>query len=993
MEKTFRRVLCIALVMAFFCAAYAAAEGVDENALTEAKMAESGAITSDIVAGIDRSSIVTENGSTFFTSVMSDGSAVRFEGTDISVDTDGITMNPGSTLVSLDAVGKIYLYQIAVKDSAQAPVSEQFLDIGYGYTNAADKISVERMQSLYTDPLYGYPAEIWNGDISLSIALLEPNYVFVQAANGNTAPITISSLMIGYNPQNKYTDIAFLRAAMPVYFENFERFFENLEPAETTNEETDEMLADHIPEEEEQPAVIDPLSAKMEENGAIHSDIVAGIDLSSVTTEGGSTFFRSVLSDGSVVRFEGTGISVSAEGLTMNPGSSVTSLDAVGKIYAFSAEIKDKDAESVRTQLLNIGYGYTFRADKTAVERANEVYTYRLSGLFAPDWQRDTQLSVAYYEPNFVYFEAQDYNTGAFTLTSLLIDYNPEEKVTALTDAVLSSSQYGYYTEGAPYKVAKEEKADASKREYDFYLRMKTEAMDEAGIEDQDLWLAFLPRAFYTTGDLKDAEGNVLSKDTARVHEGYTLDVVIGDYSFALALPMANLHEGAQTFNEARPYSTLKAVGSQHVLAVPVVWADQRELATDAVYALYQKALGALIDGQGQLLGDYSDATDHVFSLTEYFDTASYGQLEIASFMTDWYYTDRIFANDYEYIFPEVEFADEVIAWVKATYPDMDWTQFDQDGDGVIDAIVFFSVGTTQNEGYTPASFGGAVHSTGNNYGKRAGTQQNPQVNCFLTVNHDFLKDGDTHTLIHEFSHNFGLNDYYDGNGYGIDAVGGYDMEGSSVGDWNAYSKLAVGWMNEQVVSNLASGESVELSITSSALAGDVIILPAAGTQYNGPFGEYVMIDLLTPDGVNAYDAAKYGLENTAGVRISHVNASLKSTRESDGVIGYIEDNGNVIGMELYGNSYADDGLGFYNLEVIQAGTKNTFTDLEKLYPYLSAADLFYAGDTFSAEDYSEFFYQGLMDNGMPLGYTVTVLEIAADAEGRPTATIRITAN
>ncbi len=993
MEKAIRKTLCMALIMVFFCAVYATADGIDENALAEAKMAEKGAITSDIIAGIDRSSIVTENSSTFFNSVMSDGSVVRFEGTDISIGADGITMNPGSILVSLDAVGKIYLYQIAVKDANQAPVSEQGLDIGYGYTNAADKISVERIQSLYAAPLYGYPAAIWNGDVSLSIALLEPNYVFVQGTNGNSTAITITSLAIGYNPQNKYTDIAFLRAALPIYFENFELFFENLELSETTDEETHKTPIDDSPWEEEQPAVVDPILQKMEENGAICSDIVAGIDLGSVTVDGDSTFFRSVLSDGSEILFEGTGISVSAEGITMNPGSSVTSLDAVGKIYAFSAEIKDKDDESIRSQMLNIGYGYTFRADKTAVERANEVYTYCLNGLFAPEWQRDTQMSVAHYEPNFVYFAAQDYNTGAFTLTSLLIDYNPEEKVTALTDAVLSSSRYGYYTEGAPYNVAKEEKANASKHEYDFYLCMKTEAMDEAGIEDQNLWLSFLPRAFYETGDLKDAEGNVLSKDTARVHEGYTLDVFIGDYAFALELPMADLYEGAQTLTEARPYSTLEAVGSQHVLAVPVVWADQKALATDTVYALYQKALGALIDGKGQPMGDYSDAEDKVFSLTEYFATASYGQLEIASFMTDWYYTDKIFANDYEYIFPEVEFADEVLAWVKATYPDMDWTQFDQDEDGVVDAIVFFSVGITQNEGYMPASFGGAVHSTGNNYGKRAGTQQNPQVNCFLTVNHDFLKDGDTHTLIHEFSHNFGLNDYYDGSGYGIDAVDGYDMEGSSVGDWNAYSKLAVGWMNEQVVSNLAIGESVELNITSSALAGDVIILPAAGTQYNGPFGEYVLIDLLTPDGVNAYDAAKYGLENTAGVRISHVNASLKSTRESDGVIGYVEDNGNVIGMELYGNSYVGDGLGFYNIEVIQSGSENTFTNPVKLYPYLRAEDLFYAGDTFSAEDYGEFFYQGLMDNGLPLGYTVTVLEITEDAEGRPTANIRITAN
>lgn len=505
----------------------------------------------------------------------------------------------------------------------------------------------------------------------------------------------------------------------------------------------------------------------------------------------------------------------------------------------------------------------------------------------------------------------------------------------------------------------------------------------QSGASDDPYRLHFLPRRFYEVGDLRDAQGNTVSKETARVQAGYTLDVTIGDHTFPVELPIAQRYEGAQTLKQARPYSTQSAIGEQHALVIPVVWADQTELVSEELYTLYQKALGRLINERGNPLGDFSSAEDESFSLSAYFDIASYGQLTLSSFMTDWFYTDKTFAADYEYRFPEIDFADEVLQWVKATYPDTDWSSFDRDGDGYVDAIVLLSVGLSQEEGYMPSSFGGAVHSTGSNYSILAGTQDDPQANCFLTVNLAFLKDGKTQTLIHEFSHNFGLNDYYDGTGYGINAVGEYDMQGSSVGDWNAYSKLAVGWMQPQVIAGLESGESVEVSIGSSALVGDVILLPAAGDDYTGPFGEYVMIDLLSSDGVNVYDAAAYGLADTVGVRISHVNATLRSESEY----------GKIIGMELYHNNAVDGGFALYNIEVIQSGGENTFTDLNKLFPTLRASDLFYAGDTFTAQDYSQFFYDGLMDSGLPLGYTVRILDIATDAQGNPLATLRITAD
>lgn len=957
-----------------------------------AEAAENELLYSDIIAGIDWESVAVEGDASFFRSVMSDGTVVRFEGHGIVVGEEGITVTPGGTLTSLDAIGRIYTYQGFIKDGESEPINEQGLDVGYGFTNSPDRLSMERAEDIFSSVLTGYPAFVLNGGASLSVAAVKPNFVFVRGAYGNTVDFTLTSLTVGYDPSAKYTDIAEARAALPEYFNDFERFFGDT-TAVSGVPQAEAVPAETVSDEDasERPLSEDEFARKkLAEDGALFSDIVAGIDPSSVAEDGDVTFFRSVMSDGTAVWFEGTGISVTAEGIVMNPGASLTSLDAVGKIYQYGASVGEGSDGNL---YLGVDYGYTFSADKVSVERAGDVYTHSLGGFPAFVWNEGTVITTAFRAPNFVSINAADYNSEPFTLTGLTIGYNPAERVTAITAVKLYPTDYGYYMEGEPYNAAKETKANAAKREYDFYLMLRQEPLDEAGVEDEDQWLYFLPVEFYEVGDLKDAGGSVLDKQTARVHAGDTLDVTIGDYTFEVELPMAERYEGAQTLREARPYSTLSAVGSQHALVIPMVWADQTELVSDELYALYQKALGRLIDERGVSLGDFSDAEDGVFSLTEYFDIASYGQLELSSFMTDWYYTDKTFAGDYEYIFPEVEYADEVLAWVKATYPNMDWTQFDQDGDGTVDSIVLISVGLTRNEGYMPASFGGAVHSTSNSFGMLAGTQADPQANCFLTVNHSFLKDGETDALIHEFSHSFGLNDYYDGSGTGINAVGGYDMQGNSVGDWNAYSKLAVGWIEPQVVSGLVSGESVELTLGSLARTGDVILLPAAGTEYDGPFGEYVMLDLLSPDGVNAYDAAEYKLEDTVGVRISHVNASLRRTTASDGVIGYVQDTGAVIGMELHDNNYTKDGFGLYNLEVIQAGGENTFTNLEKLYPYLRAKDLFYAGDSFAAEDYDQFFYQGQMDSGLPLGYTVTILDIDENAEEGPIARVRITAN
>lgn len=100
-----------------------------------------------------------------------------------------------------------------------------------------------------------------------------------------------------------------------------------------------------------------------------------------------------------------------------------------------------------------------------------------------------------------------------------------------------------------------------------------------------------------------------------------------------------------------------------------------------------------------------------------------------------------------------------------------------------------------------------------------------------------------------------------------------------------------------------------------------------------------------------------------------------------------------TIGTIHFSNAYAEDEKGRYNIEVIQSGKKNTFTNPEGETTRLCAEDLFYEGDVFTAEEYSEFFYEGKLDSGEELGYTVTIVRIGTDEEGNPSATVRITAD
>lgn len=700
------------------------------------------------------------------------------------------------------------------------------------------------------------------------------------------------------------------------------------------------------------------------------------------TLEDGSIYFETSSPNGGTMRFVGTGVTVSEGSISFEPNGQITALDAIGRICSVAPTI----SEPGNNNFVRFTGGFTF-TDAVSVDSADELFY--IWGLInkTTDVPLGTPLkcSLLNEQPNFISFASTANSTDTFSISELTVYYDETTFNTAIRLMALDYEFYGTYLEGEYYDSSKEV-YDSANGIYDFYLMLLPDVANEREpFHPNPLTDMLVHRSIididnnrYTIGDLKDANGNILDKKNDSLSVGCTLEVSLGNYTKDVLVPVIEQYRGAQNLHELTPYNNASATGNFTSLVIPVVWQDEPENATEEVLQTLYNKLGKVVDTSGNVT-DYSDNLTDSFSLSKYYDISSYGKHTIQSFVTDWYQAPYSFSEMKDLSVTGGSFMEEISTWVFNTYPDMDYSKFDSDADGFFDSVIIMNVGTV-GDSYAMASYSHAVHVSTGYTGETAGTQDKPVIKNFVSINQSFLTDN---ALIHEYAHGFGLVDYYDVTYSGIDAVGSYDMQSGSYGDWNAYSKYSVGWIEPKIVSQLASGESTEITISSFAKTGDAIVIPAAGCECDGPFNEYILIDLFTSDGVNQYDAKTFGINDTVGVRIYHVNSKMeKRVITGENNIEY------PIGTIHFSNAYNPKGN--YLLELIQAGGSNTFTT-QNSRSGINASDFFEAGDVFSTEKYSKFFTNGLMDDGSEFGYKVEIISIDKNAD-TPTATIRITA-
>lgn len=397
-------------------------------------------------------------------------------------------------------------------------------------------------------------------------------------------------------------------------------------------------------------------------------------------------------------------------------------------------------------------------------------------------------------------------------------------------------------------------------------------------------------------------------------------------------------------------------VGSPAVLVIPVDFIDStaqsKGYTTDTLVNAFAK------DG----------VTDY-YSVYDYYYISSYGKLDLDVTVLDYWfrpqYSSTYYYNaTYDYYGEQIAIGDQLILDEALAYLEaiMDLSDFDSDGNGIIDAVVLVNTLDVGEEDFYWAYRYWNVYTDDEGYFFE---YDGVSANDYMWVSYQFLHEGyndsgetvytdtdamNTYTFIHEFGHLLGADDYYDTE-YNYDPMYGCDIMDSMLGDHNPYTKFNLGWITSSRL--VVTDTSVTLTLGDFAVSGDTVIIANNWNEKLGAYQEYYVIIYYKNTGLNAGENAGYFARD--GVVVYHVNSSLFK-EVIDGETYYDVYNNNTSPSSEYGS---EDNL----IEYVKSA-KDTFTYIE--------------GDTMP---------DTVDDMGDPLSFTFTV-----DSVTEEYATITFTA-
>ena len=341
----------------------------------------------------------------------------------------------------------------------------------------------------------------------------------------------------------------------------------------------------------------------------------------------------------------------------------------------------------------------------------------------------------------------------------------------------------------------------------------------------------------------------------------------------------------------------------------------------------------------------------------------------------------------------------------------------DKDGDGLVDMVVFIcgeDPEKTVGDGGAYFVYGGAM-GTDDPHPDTA----LPTLFRFVKMPYDQIFDAaepgmqgtGPRVLLHELSHGFGIEDYYDFHSYNdelVSPLGGFDMQEDDLGNWNVFSRFSCGWTTPYVITS--DIDAITLKIGAGGDCPDAVLIPTSKGWNGTPFDEYLLLEVLAPVGASGFDwpfistmrysAADSDTGEQGGVRILHVDSRLieaawnsKGGRDYSAVYTY-EDILRVLGSpdfchgtELWALNYNTNGVEPYLpegsrfwhlLDTIPRDGSDRFrichATSQTIYTMLHCNDLYVDGDVFSMERCSDAFPEGMrLNNGVTMDYEVRV--------------------
>lgn len=389
-------------------------------------------------------------------------------------------------------------------------------------------------------------------------------------------------------------------------------------------------------------------------------------------------------------------------------------------------------------------------------------------------------------------------------------------------------------------------------------------------------------------------------------------------------------------------------------------------------------------------------------SVASYYYKSSFNKLKISGAVTDWFDID-LTPNE---IYKKQESGssdggtfyvlNKAIEWAKNN--GINTCDYDLNKDGYIDSIWLIyscpnytndkNIANVTNENDNP--FWAFTYWDYTNTGK--GNKNDPVPNTYAWASYDFMNNmstfpslsvNDAHTYIHEQGHMFGLDDYYDTSSL-HSPMGGIDMMDYNVGDHTSFSKYALGWINPYVVKGPTT-----IELKPAVNSGDCIIVKSPKSSFNNSaFDEYLMIELITQDGLWAKDSTiKYMNSIKAftepGIRITHVDARLAlfdssnltyvSNSSGKGRV-YVPHSNTPKRSASSGNTELREDL----INIIPKDNNNKYQKSKDAVAGNSI--LFKSGDTFKMDNYSAFFNDLRMHDGTYIPYTISFSDVTSES-------------
>ena len=234
-----------------------------------------------------------------------------------------------------------------------------------------------------------------------------------------------------------------------------------------------------------------------------------------------------------------------------------------------------------------------------------------------------------------------------------------------------------------------------------------------------------------------------------------------------------------------------------------------------------------------------------------FYRSQSYGKLNISGQVFDWYTAkhERSYYDD-----RKAELVMEAAEYYCAQ--GVDFSQFDGDGDGVIDAIAYHFAGAadpvSNQPWYSGLCYGGGI----NGFGKIGELK----FTTMVQVSED-AREGSTdliNTVCHELGHTLGMPDLYSE----VLSDGFDDLMCLNTPNINPYTKILLGWIDTV---RLVTGDTDNIRLYSDMgkAPGDVVIVT---DKYNGFFDEFYVVSYRN-DG------------NSSSVTVWHVDARLNESK------------------------------------------------------------------------------------------------------------------